>query len=179
MIALVTTLIASTSRDAAARPLSRTYVSAQHRFTVKLPLGWERVAPTSPNDFAELRFRHLNPVVNGFYQVYEGAPFNDPQAWYEDARRRYDQAARVLGGVRSIHFSDLAVATMGGRAAYSFGFVLSFAQGPPVANHVVFLMRHSGTRVDVHEIMLTGTVAAMIASKNDIDALLASVSFTP
>lgn len=159
-----------------ARADERTISNAEHGFTLTLPAGWY-VKHLRDNDFADARFGLSDPRLSGFYQVYEGAVTDKPKAWYENARTRYESAARSMPGVTKIEFSDLEPARLGGQEAWSFGFVTLFKAGPPVATRVVFTLRRTGQRVDMHEVFITGDAPAMAQGEKDVGALLQAVKF--
>lgn len=154
-----------------------TFTSAAHGFTLVLPEGWRPVPRRGADDLADVRFRCDRLGVSGFYQVYEGAVTDRPQAWYANARARYASVAHALPRVQRITFSDLETTSMGGAPAWTFGFVTALTTGPAVATRVVFAPRSAAGRVDIHEVVLTAEAPAMSAADASIRALLDAVHY--
>lgn len=147
-------------------------VSPRHAVSITLPSGWSQVPARGPDDFADLRFATLDGRITGFYQVYEGAVTDDATTWYGTARASY---RRTITGAERLDFSDLGPSVLGDQKAWSFGFVVVFKQGPPVATRIVFVPRRVGERIDVHEVVITGTAEAMAGADREIQGLLESV----
>lgn len=151
--------------------------SKAHGYSFALPAAWIMLPARGNNDTADFRFRHTDPSIVGFYQVFEGAVTDDPTVWYSDARKRYQEAAQAMAGLDKIEFSSLGRAFLGSQPAWSFGFVGQFKNGPPVATRIIFTMRRNGDRTDIHEFVITGEAAAMAKAQNDVEALLSAVKF--
>jgi hypothetical protein len=146
-------------------------------FSLTLPAGWSFMPARGEGDFAKVRFERENPHISGMYQIYEGAATTDPELWYRDARARYESLTPTMAGVDKIEVSDLEKTTMGGQEAWSFGFVVAFKNGPPVATRIVFTPRTAGVRRDMHEIVVTGDATTMAKRGSEVDSILKSVKF--
>lgn len=162
--------------DTAPTPTA-SFTSEAHGYTVTMPAGWVALPRRGAEDLADVRFRHETPTLVGFYQVYEGSVTDRADKWYENARTRYESAAAAMKQIERLTFSDLETAPMGGEKAYSFGFVTEFKQGPPVATRIIFTPRRVGERIDIHEIVLTGSTTALAEGATAVDALLGAVRF--
>lgn len=154
------------------------FTSAAHGYRIDLPTAWVALPRRGAEDLADVRFRHENPTLAGFYQVYEGSVTDRADRWYENARTRYESAAQAMKQIERLTFSDMETTTMGGQKAYSFGFVTEFKEGPPVATRIVFTPRRTGERIDIHEIVVTGAASAFAEGQAAVDALLGAVRFT-
>lgn len=178
LVLVIAGLLAALPVGAAESETAAPFTSDSHGYALTLPPSWTALARRGADDLADLRFRHDALALSGFYQVYEGSVTDRADRWYENARTRYETAGRAMKQITRMTFSDLESTSMGGQNAWSFGFVTELAQGPAVATRIIFTPRRTGARIDVHEIVITGSGAAFAEGAPSIRALLEAVHYT-
>jgi len=116
--------------------------------------------------------------LRGAYQVFEGAVTDDPNTWYEAAKKQYTDRAGSIPAIASIEVGRLEKTTLGGQEAHVFTLDTRLRDGSRYVTLFVFAVRKAGVRVDVHELMITGPVAAFEAHDQEIDKLSSAVEWT-